>query len=315
MPEHLHRSVGLITGLATFGLVFSLWVFALTVWWLRRSIRKRIVKERLGLAEQIDAGGGAAGLWMAPAKHLPGEEPPHASAARSRYLSGSNLVALLGAAALGALVFWFSANAVLAASCGLVVIVVVTSVARGRAHRQQALFEKQLSEALELAVRSLRAGHPLLGAFRLVSTEMAPPVGAVFTEMCQRHSLGASLEEALQQVARHSPSPDMKLFAASVIIQTRIGGNLADMIERLVAVIRDRMKLQRRVRILSAQTQLSKRILLSIPVAVFLALNVISPEYLTPLYASPAGQIMLGGAVASLAVGALMMNRMAVLHY
>jgi len=181
--------------------------------------------------------------------------------------------------------------------------------------RRESLFEEQLMDAMELASRSLRAGHPLMGAFQLLSEEMAPPVRTVFADICQQHGMGADLEGVLRDAGDDSASEDMKLFATSVAIQVRTGGNLADLMERLAAVIRDRMRLNRRVRVLTAQTQLSKRVLIALPFALFIMLNVINPKYMSQFYITVAGQVMLGVGVFLLALGAWLMNRLADLKY
>jgi tight adherence protein B len=107
----------------------------------------------------------------------------------------------------------------------------------------------------------------------------------------------------------------MKLFATSVAIQLRSGGNLADMMDRLVAVMRDRIRLNRRARVLTAQTQFSKRVLIILPFAIFVLLNVLRPGYMEPLYTTPMGKGLLTAAAVSLVVGVWIMNRMAALRY
>jgi tight adherence protein B len=107
----------------------------------------------------------------------------------------------------------------------------------------------------------------------------------------------------------------MKFFATSVVIQLRSGGNLADMMDRLAFVIRDRMRLARRVRVLTAQTQFSKRILQALPFAIFVILCLINPEYMQPLYTTSTGKTILGAAGAGLLAGTYTMNRLAVLRY
>src|SRR5204862_1993783 len=104
----------------------------------------------------------------------------------------------------------------------------------------------------------------------------------VLSDICQRHGMGANLEEVLRESGDESASPDMKLFSTSVAIQIRTGGNLADLMERLAYVIRDRMRLHRRVRVLTAQTQMSKRVLLALPFIMFIVLNMLNPKYMTP---------------------------------
>ena len=177
------------------------------------------------------------------------------------------------------------------------------------------MFDAQFVDALDLAARSLRAGHPLTGAFQLAGEEVAAPVGTIFKEVCQQQDLGLALDESLRRAAQVRTSPDLKLFATSVIIQLESGGNLADMMDRLAAVIRDRMRLNRHARVLTAQTQLSKRILLALPFILFLVLSLLNPGYMEPLYSTSEGRYFIAFGAVSLLLGAWVMNRMVVLKY
>jgi tight adherence protein B len=107
----------------------------------------------------------------------------------------------------------------------------------------------------------------------------------------------------------------MKLFAASTVIQLRSGGNLADMMDRLVAVIRDRMRLQRRVRVLTAQTQFSKRVLIAMPFVLIAILMMLKPDYLELMWTTQVGRYMLGAAGIFLIIGSWVMNKIATLKY
>jgi tight adherence protein B len=116
------------------------------------------------------------------------------------------------------------------------------------------------------------------------------------------------MEDAMRSLARNTVSEDLALFATSVIIQIRSGGNLADMMERLAAVIRERQRLARRVRVLTSQTQFSKRVLLAMPFLVFVLLNIINPTYMRTLYATSAGKFVGILAAVMLLLGWLAMN-------
>jgi tight adherence protein B len=184
-----------------------------------------------------------------------------------------------------------------------------------RIAQRVALFDNQFVNALDLAARSLRAGHPLVGAFRLVSEECPPPVGPLFGEICQQQALGVGLEEAIRNAALASSSSELKLLATSVVIQLRSGGNLADLMERVAAVTRDRTRLNRRVRVLTAQTQFSKRVLIALPFVIFALLNALNSDYMETLYATWMGRVLLCGGAASLLLGVWAMNRMSVIRY
>ena len=216
---------------------------------------------------------------------------------------------------LGIAIYVLAHNAIAAVGAPVFVAMAYSAWLSRRVRVRGALFEKQFVHALELASRSLRAGHPLLGAFQLISDELDQPVSTTFTEICQQHSMGVNLEAALERVASASTSQDLRLFATSVAIQLRSGGNLADMMERLSFVIRDRLRLGRRIRILTSQTQFSKRILIAMPFAIFLLLNVVNPSYVGTLYATHQGQVLLGVTSLMMVLGILAMNRMAMLKY
>lgn len=216
-------------------------------------------------------------------------------------------------AAAAALVL--TANIVFALMAALAAAVAPYIYVQRQFDRQNALFERQFAEALGLATRSLRAGQPLMGAFHLIVEEMDPPVSRIFEEICQQQALGVSLDEAVRKVAQNTTSDDLKLFAASMGIQIRSGGNVADMMDRLADVIRDRMRLHRRARVLTAQTQLSKRVLIVIPFVIFTLLYLLNRDYLAPLYQTSIGRSMLLVACIFLVAGRWVMNRIAVLRY
>jgi tight adherence protein B len=200
-------------------------------------------------------------------------------------------------------------------AAGIVVLMIFRMVLSVRVGRRRTGFENQLVDALELAARSLRVGHPLPSAFRLASEEIAAPVGALFGSIVQQQELGVPLGDAMSQAAAESSSEDLKLFATAVIIQVRSGGNLADMMERVVSVMRDRMRLSRRVRVLITQTQFSKQVLLALPIGMFVLLNLMNGDYMRPLYTTSDGQKILVVAGCGLAFGSWVMGKIAVIKY
>jgi tight adherence protein B len=215
------------------------------------------------------------------------------------------LVVLVAFAMTG---YMLTSATLVAISAPLAVLIVFWIFVTNRIARRTATFERQLIDALDLATRSLRVGHPLVGSFQLIADEIPAPVGLVFAEVCQQQQLGMAMEEALRGAAARSGSDDLKLFVTSVVIQLRSGGNLADMMQRLANVIRERNRLARRVKVLTAQTQFSKRILLALPFLVFVLLNVINPKYMLPLYGTTTGQIIAGAALTGLFLGWITMN-------
>jgi tight adherence protein B len=181
--------------------------------------------------------------------------------------------------------------------------------------KRAGLFERQLVDALGIAARALRAGHPLAGAFQLVSEEIGEPLGSVFFRICQEQSLGLDLKDSIYKVTKSTRNSELKLFATAVAIQFQSGGNLADLMDSLASVVRERMRLNRRVRVITAQTQFSKRTLIALPIVLFFLLNIISPQYMEMFYTTTTGRYMLVIVVVSMLLGAWVMHRLSILRF
>jgi tight adherence protein B len=324
-PEQLRA---IFIQVAVFGLVAAFWLAALTFWYLHRSRRAQQLHARLHLGGQADQAQRVLRLWQDG--KLAGETTVAAGERggffermeRKREAAGwetpfVQIVLIL--AMVNAVIFlacWLMLGKALLGVSLVVMTVIVFKGYLGRCvHRRSAIFEKQLIDSLDLSARSLRAGHPLTGAFQLISDEVPAPVGMVFREIVDQESLGVSLQEALRRAAERSHSVDMRIFAASVIIQLRSGGNLAEMMERVADVVRERMRLSRRARVLTAEAQLSKWVLLALPIGLFAVLNILNSSYMQPFYTHTAGRMMLVGAGCGMVLGGWVMGRMAVLKY
>lgn len=290
----------------------------------RHAQRRQDLDKRLGMEGSDDRRARQLHLWQ-DGKHATTNVPavPRRPSLRQRAAAFrqqanlriplSLLAIQLAAMAAGAMaaVWVVSGNLLLAMVAALAVLWLAWTYFRWRVEQRWALFERQIVDAMQLAARSLRAGHPLLGAFQLIAEDVEDPVKGIFATICQQQEMGVSLERTLEQVSGASGSMDLKLFATSVAIQIKCGGNLADMMDRVSEVIRERIRLSRRVRVLTAMTQFSKRILLALPVILFGALYLIRPDYMQTFRDTSEGQWMLVSAAAGLLLGAYMMNRMA----
>lgn len=320
--------VMLVAGASVFGLVLSLWLMAMLFAMLRQHRQRHEIQQRLGLDEDSLHDGRILRLWRdgkSATTFVTGPGGPRGMINKVDYLlkeAGYTrpastmlmlLLALMGAAAL--VVMAVTGNVIASLSAAVAMVLIFFTILRRRIARRQAIFDQQLLDALELAARSLRAGHPLGGAFHLIAEEIPAPVGTAFSEICEQEDLGVSHEESMRRVAERTFNSDMKLFSTAVAIQLRSGGNLADMMERLAAVIRDRMRLSRRVRVLTAQARLSKNFLLALPFVMFVLLSVLNPDYMATLYQTQVGRLLLVGGGISLLLGALIMNRVATIRY
>ena len=325
MVDDLQAIIDLTIEATVFLLVLSIWIGGVLFWASRRLVRAKDLGQRLRIPTAArHHRQRTLRLWHRGevASTTVAEVSEARSLARvvERYgwpYGAGSLIALAGGVLVISSVFAgvVSGAPLLGVGVGVALLLVFHIFMTARVSRRERLFEAQLLDALELAARSLRAGHPLIGAFRLVADEMPQPVSTVFSDLCQRHEMGASMADSLREATRLSPSQDMKMFVTSVAIQVKAGGNLADLMDRLAAVMRERMRLSRRVKVLAAQAQLSKRVLLVLPFLIFVALNLVNPEYIRPLYTTTPGHVLLAIAGGSLALGSLLMNRMSVLRY
>jgi len=171
-------------------------------------------------------------------------------------------------------------------------------------------FQRQLPEGLELIARSLKAGHSFPSGMKLAADEFDDPLGPEFDETLNEINFGVSVPDALKNLTDRIDCPDLKFFVISVILQRETGGNLAEIIESLSYIIRERFKLYGKVKILAAEGKLSAIILVAIPFLLIIILRFINPDYINTLLSEPAGRIMSGIAACMMVMGILVMKKM-----
>ena len=326
MPNTHAELVSLLVQVAVFGLVLALWVIVVILWYLFHARRITQMHRRLGLTSQQDSER-ILRLWRdgeVAQTHVPDQirltvwermEQLRDQAGWEVSVPGI-LIGLGGGCVVAAALLQIVTGHLIIAMGGVGLIgVVFWAFLNHCISRRRSLFEHQLLDALDLAARSLRAGHPMAGAIQLVAEEIPAPVGKLFGEIQDSQSLGTPVEQALRAAAERTNNGDMKVFAAAVVIQTQSGGNLADMMERVAWVIRERMRLSRRARVLTTEAQFSKRVLLALPLGLFVIFNILNPDYMEPMFTTTIGNVLLSVGMAGLLVGAWVMNRMAVLQY
>ena len=150
---------------------------------------------------------------------------------------------------------------------------------RGKAKKRISQFEEQLPDALDLMVRSLRVGHPMNAAVGIVAHEMMDPLGTEFGLITNEATYGMPITDALDRMANRVPVPDLRFLAIAINIQATSGGNLAEILAGLSAVIRARFKLFRKVRAITAEARWSGWFLSIFPVIALLLVQVVQPDY------------------------------------
>lgn len=181
---------------------------------------------------------------------------------------------------------------------------------RMRRNRRQSKFALQFPEAIELIIRSLKAGHPVPVAMSMVAREMPDPIGTEFGLMADEVTYGADLVTALINMQARVGQEDLPLFVTAVSIQSSTGGNLREILQNLTEVIRQRIKMRRKIHSISAEGRISAIFLTAMPILLFGALNVMSPDYYGGVWGKPMTTWGLVGAAAWLGVGNLMMKKM-----
>ena len=175
-----------------------------------------------------------------------------------------------------------------------------------RSRRLQA-FERQFPEAVDLLGRSLRAGYSFTSALELISTELPQPVSAEFRTTFDEQNFGLPLKDALVNLSARVPLIDVRFFVTALMIHKETGGNLAEILDNLSHVIRERFRIVGEVRIKTAQGRMTAAILMALPPGMLLLLRWLNPTYVNLLFSDPWGTYMLGGAGLMQVVGSMIL--------
>lgn len=178
-----------------------------------------------------------------------------------------------------------------------------------RRKRRLNKFAAQLPEALELVARALRAGHSLAAGFHLVSQESSDPIAEEFGRVFEEQNLGIPFEEALNNLAERVPNLDLKFFVTAVILQRQTGGDLAEILDKIGYLVRERFKIWGQVQALTGEGRLSGIVLLALPPVLFVTVYRMNPDYIQLLFTDDLGKKMLIAGIVSQLVGALVIRK------
>jgi tight adherence protein B len=170
-------------------------------------------------------------------------------------------------------------------------------------------FLNHFPDALEMFARSLRAGHSFTGAIQLVGQEMPDPVGPEFRKVFDEQNLGIPLRQALIGMTDRVDTLDVKFFVTAILVQRETGGNLAEIIDKISYVIRERFRVQGQLKIFTAQARMSGFILALLPIGIAVMIGILNPEYLKPLWFERTGRIMIAVAVILQILGMLAIRK------
>jgi tight adherence protein B len=186
------------------------------------------------------------------------------------------------------------------AALGFVMPFLVLKIKRGKRMR---LFEEQFPEGLDLISRALKAGHAFATGLKMVADEMPDPVGPEFRKTFDEQNFGLPMKDSLDNLSFRIPLLDVRFFATAVLIQRETGGNLAEILENLAHVVRERFKILRQVRVYTAHGRFTGYVLLALPAVLAIALSFINPAHMELLFKERMGQQMLIGALVMQSIG------------
>ncbi len=174
-----------------------------------------------------------------------------------------------------------------------------------RRKRRLKTFGAQLPDALEMLSRALRSGQSLPFGFSMVASEMPPPIGKEFGRVFEEQNLGIPLDESLRAMTDRVPNLDLKFFVTALVLQRQTGGDLAELLDKIGELIRDRFRIWGQVQALTGEGRLSGVVLLALPFVLFAAVYQLNRDYVMVLFTDPMGTKMLGVAVFLQILGAL----------
>jgi tight adherence protein B len=185
----------------------------------------------------------------------------------------------------------------------LVGFILPYSYASYRRNQRFEKFEELFPEAIDTLARAVRAGHAFTTALEMITDEVAEPVSGEFRQLYEEQKFGMPVRDALVNLTERMPLVDVKFFVTAVMLQRETGGNLAEILDNLSYVIRERFKIQRQVRVYTAQGRLTMALLMAMPPIIVTVMLVLNPAFIRPLFNDPIGHTLLVAGITLQTVG------------
>ncbi|NJM31544.1 MAG: type II secretion system F family protein [Rhizobiales bacterium] len=177
-------------------------------------------------------------------------------------------------------------------------------------NRRQNVFLNDFADAIDVMVRGLKAGLPVTDAMKVIAAESGPPVGPEFVEVVEGQRVGITLDQGFERMYERMPLSEVNFLAIVMAIQSKTGGNLSEALNNLSKVLRDRKKMKAKIRAVSQEAKSSAAIIGALPFVIMLALTILNPDYLDPLFFTKTGNMMLLGCGLWMGTGVLVMRKM-----
>jgi tight adherence protein B len=294
-------------------------VFAVASLIDERNSRARLLRERLSGADKVDQGQPNADLALLRDEML--SKIPALDSLLRRSEQIANFQTMLSQADLnlraGTVLMLSVVSAVLVAFLtyafagsfqfvwvglifGAIIPYAYTSYRRTKRFQK---FEELFPEAIDTLARAVRAGHAFTTALEMISTETSEPISSEFRKLYEEQKFGLPVRDALMNLTERVPLVDVKFFVTAVMLQRETGGNLAEILDNLSYVIRERFKIMRQVKVYTAQGRLTMMLLMGMPPLIVAAMLAMNPAFIQPLFTDPIGHTLLAAGICLQTIG------------
>lgn len=297
----------------------ALAIFLVGAWMEERNAKARILRERLGESQGVDSVSASDNLELLRDEMLSKIPAFDTLLRRSERAStvqklldqagidtrvGNFFLLSVGSGILGAAILAIASQNLLLAWAGLMLGLLApysyASYARNKRFRK---FEELFPNAIDTLGRAVRAGHAFTSAVEMISGELPEPVATEFRKLFEEQKFGMPVRDALMNLVDRMPLVDVKFFVTAVMLQRETGGNLAEILDNLSYMIRERFKIMRQVRVYTAQGRLTMILLMMLPPAIIAIMMFMSPGFIRPLFTDPIGHALIAGGITLQTVG------------
>jgi tight adherence protein B len=224
--------------------------------------------------------------------------------------AGNFLVISLGSSLAGALLIFLITLSPPIAWIGMLLgLLTPYSYASFRRSKRFRRFEELFPQAIDTLARAVRAGHAFTTALELIANELTEPISGEFRKLYEEQKFGLPVREALLNLTERVPLVDVKFFVTAVMIQRETGGNLAEILDNLSYMIRERFKIQRQVRVYTAQGRLTMMLLMMLPPAIVVVMSIMNPSFIKPLFSDPIGHTLIVAGITLQTLGYFIIRR------
>jgi len=227
----------------------------------------------------------------------------------------AKLLLISAATGIGSYLFasLFHLSSYLSLLVGLAAALIPIGVVALKRHRRLRKFEEHFPEALDLLGRAVRAGHAFTTGLEMISKECAEPLAGEFRTSFEEQNFGLPLRDALLNLSERVPLIDVRFFVTALLIQKETGGNLAEILDGLSRVIRDRFRLYREIQVRTAQGRLTAGILIVLPIFLGIVLTALNPDYMKVLFEDPRGPLVIAIAAGLQVIGSAILWK--IIHF